>query len=316
MLTAYSFTSPHNTEGVGLEVSHWWRTDGSEYYQQRYGRPSYGVKGYFGFFPASICGHRIGATAMLRTPLTRRLDLDLGIGLSSYTNPLPRSGDTNNVYISTWLVCLIDIGVDYRLSPHLSLGARLLHSSNGMTHYPNRGLNFFRVDVNYSFAPQPPNHFEPVEAPAVEDRLRFGLAFSPSIVAGRHDRQRGLFFAYDLSLNYAYRVGALLDVGATLDFWYNHSHDERMVWNRYNYPLPFYIGAMPYVEWYWGRLSLRGGIGYTLLGSELVHLPVYERLATYYHFGHSYVGVGINAHMGQIEMIEWTYGFSLPVRQR
>ena len=45
-------------------------------------------------------------------------------------------------------------------------------------------------------------------------------------------------------------------------------------------------------------------------------MPVYERLGVYYNFGNNYAGIGINAHGGQAEFIEWSYGRRIPLSKK
>ena len=125
--------------------------------------------------------------------------------------------------------------------------------------------------------------------------------------------QRGLFFCYDLAINYEYHATPVFAYGATVDLWYNFSHPWQLPRYHDNYTFPMYVSAQAFVEGFWGPLSIKAGIGPVLAASSRVLVPVYERLAAYYNFGHHYVGIGINAHLGQAEYIEWSYGFRLPL---
>lgn len=314
MLTAYSFRSPHNTIGLGTEATYWWHTDGSSSWQMQRGLPSWGAKVYAGWFPQSICGHRFGATAMLRQPLALGIDWEAGVGLSSYTNPLSRSGNAENVYISTPVVVLIDVGFSTQVADRWRFGLRLLHSSNGMTHYPNRGLNFFRADAMFSPAGKRGAATVRGWGERVEQPIALNIMLSPGFVASRHeDFLQHMYFAYDVMLGIERRLTSLYGVGVAVDVWYNYAHTDWLRLVHSTYKWPFYLGAMPYVESYWGRLSLRGGMGYTLLHSDEVKILIYERLGLYYNFGSCYAGLGINAHAGQIELVEWSLGYRLPL---
>ena len=75
-----------------------------------------------------------------------------------------------------------------------------------------------------------------------------------------------------------------------------------------DYRLPLYLRGMGVMEFFWGPLSLKAGVGLVMVASKEVTLPVYERVGAYYNFGRNYVGVALNATAGRIEFIEWTYG--------
>ena len=315
LVTAYSFRSPHNTWGTSLGATWLQRPTDGECWRRMRRYPSSGVHLDLGIMPHGIAGNRLGVSYVLRTPLLPWLDLDMGLGLAHYTKPRYATGDTANVYITTPVVCLVDLGLVARLGDRSHLALRLLHSSNGNIRRPNRGLNFIHLEMGMAlddgqprrsgrevFAlPKPECPFDPWHE--VGAMLSSGLTFSRTMA------QSGVFLCYDLSLNYQYHHSPLFGYGATVDLWYNFSHRWQV--ERYGdpYRLPMYVNAMPFVEFYWGRVSLRGGIGLMVATSGRVVEPVYERLALYYNFGNSYVGVGINAHYGQAEFVEWSYGY-------
>lgn len=305
MLTAYSFKSPHNSLAAAADIAWWQQAEGY----------SYGLKAGLNINPDGICGHRAGVLGMLRLPLGNLLDADMGLGLSTYTSPLPLTGNDEDVYISTWLTFMFDMGLNMWMTEQLRLGLHLTHSSNGHLNRPNRGLNFFRLEAGYSFGEKdrmPARAFS-TNKDWVESAHRVGITASGGLTASRHMMQKGLFPCYDLSLNYQYLLAKRSMCGLTVDLWYNFSHPWQLPRYHDNYTAPVYLGVMFVLEQTLGPLSIRGGIGYTLLHSTLVKRPVYERLSLYYNLKHHYFGLGINAHVGQAEFVEWSYGFWLPV---
>ena len=334
MLTAYSFRSSHNTWGTGFEAV-WMKTENGKWKkgkEELSAAPfSWGVKFDFGLTPQSICGNRFGMVAMLRDPLNPRLSLDMGVGLSSYTKPNYRTGNPGNVYISTPVACLIDVGLVASLTDRSHLALRLLHSSNGNMRRPNRGLNYFRLELGIS-APPPENgkrKTENLEYPGAAAGSPFsvsrsaeaschelGFTLIPSLTFSRHNLQSGLFFCYDLALNYEYHTSPAMAYGATVDLWYNFSHPWQLPRYHDSYTFPMYVSALLFFERFWGPVSLKGGIGGVIAASSRVLVPVYERLAVYYNFGRHYAGIGINAHLGQAEYIEWSYGYRIPIGKR
>ena len=315
LLTAYSFQSQHNTWGTGFEAVRWKLMD-APYRTNTF----WGLKLDFGLTPQSICGNRFGVAGMLRTTLSSWLDADMGLGLASYSKPSYVTGDPENVYISTPLACLIDLGLVMPLDSRSHVALRLLHSSNGNMRRPNRGLNYFRFEMGFSltensrmrYNPKIPkiNHY-PITTPHY-----LNIMVAPSLSFSRHSMQGGLYFCYNLSLSYEYHSTPVFVYGGTLDLWYNFSHPWQLPRYHDNYTFPMYFSALGFFESFWGPVSLKGGIGYVIAASSRVMVPVYERLAVYYNFGNNYVGIGINAHSGQAEFIEWSYGRRIPIKKR
>lgn len=313
MVTGYSLASPHNASGTGLEVTWLRRMEGDACWVRMRHHPSVGLRLGLGITPQGISGNRIGVTPVLRTPLSAWLDLDLGLGVSVYSRPSFVSHDTANVYISTPATWLIDVGLVAHLDERSHVALKLLHSSNGNMRRPNRGLNYLNLEVGmalgkdfYEYKKEPGCAFNPWH--------EVGVMVAPSLAFSRHATQQGLFFCYDVSLNYEYRRTPLWGVGASVDLWYNFSYAWQVSVYHDRYTFPMYMGAMPFVEFYWGALSVKGGVGVTLLASNRVSGPVYERLGVYYNFGDCYAGIGINAHYGQAEFVEWSFGYRLKPR--
>lgn len=303
-LTAYSFYSPHNTWGTGLQVTRW--------------NEPFGIKFDAGLTPQSICGNRLGAAFMIRTPLAARLAADIGIGVASYSKPNYVTLNADNVYISTPVVCLFDLGLVARMDRGSFVAMRLLHSSNGNMRRPNRGLNYFRLEMGFplaiGYSPHTTRH-RPLtipHSPLAADHY-LDLMVAPSLAVSRHNMQHGLFFCYDVALSYEYRLMPTLLCGGTVDLWYNFSHPWQLPRYHDTYTFPMYVSALAFFEHFWGPVSIKGGVGMVLAASTRVLVPVYERLGIYYNFGNNYAGIGINAHGGQAEFIEWSYGRRIPL---
>lgn len=314
MLTAYSFLSPHNTWGTGFEAA-CYRPLSSSYWPGT----TWGWKLDFGFTPQSICGNRLGVSGMLRTPLLSWLDADMGFGLAKYSKPSYVTGNPENVYISTPVVCLIDLGLVARIDSRSYLALRLLHSSNGNMRRPNRGLNYFRFEMGFPLGDDTQLWRTTVSKSNLQSSLAnphyLNIMVAPSLTFSRHGMQRGLFFCYDLALSYEYHRTSALVYGGTLDLWYNFSHPWQLPRYHDNYTFPMYFSTLGFIEGFWGPLSIKGGVGVVLAASSRVMVPIYERLSVYYNFGNNYAGIGINAHGGQAEYIEWSYGRRIPLKK-
>ena len=309
-VTAYSFSSPYNTWGTGLQATRW--------------NEPFGLKFDVGLTPQSICGNRIGAAFMIRTPITSRLAADIGIGVASYSKPSYRTLDPNNVFISTPVVCLFDLGIVACLDRGSTLGLRLLHSSNGNMRRPNRGLNYLRLEMGFPLTSSSPiTHHSSLNTHPLRPHHSslithhwFDLMLAPSLTFSHHNMQHGLFFCYDVALSYEYRHTPVWGYGATIDLWYNYSHPWQLPRYHDTYTFPLYVSARAFVEHFWGPISIKGGIGVVLAASTRVLVPYYERLGIYYNFGNNYAGIGINAHGGQAEFIEWSFGHRVALTKR
>ena len=303
---------------VSGEVSLWHCFMDDEWWVARRKNPAFGIRGSLAIAPTGIAGHRIGLVGVIKAPLWRRWDYHIGAGLSTYTRSQYFSHDTENIFISTLLSCLIDVGFDYCATDRLLVSLALLHSSNGMLHRPNKGLNFLQMGLAYNLSgpgyrlqrdtllPAPP---------AMKSRHEVGMTLQGGVVESRDLRLDGYYPCYDVSFNYQYYLDPVVAVGGTLDLWYNGSHYRlsRMLGESYTFPC--YVSTLGYIEGKWDRVSIKAGIGPVLVAPPRVNIRFYERVGVYYNFGFGrhYVGVSLHAHAGVIEFIEWGYGFRIPV---
>ena len=318
-----SYMTPNNfnmleyaTYTVGTEVGWWWRCEGDEWWIQRRNNPSFGLRASFAYIPNGIAGHRLGLVGLVSAPLYDRLDYHIGLGLSGYTRSKYFTHDPENIFITTLINCLVDIGVDYRFNDRLSASVAFLHSSNGMLNRPNKGLNFVQWGMCYSMSAMPRLAIRSrtdIPEPDSFCRHEIGVALQGGAVMSWDLRQNGYFPCYDLSLNYQYYIDPVVAVGGTLDFWYNGSHYGLSRMYGESYTFPCYVSALAFTEGFWGPLSIKAGIGPVLVAPPRVNIRFYERVGVYYNFRRNYVGVALNAHAGVIEFVEVCYGrrFSL-----
>lgn len=317
LVTAYSFSSQHNATGMSVEASKWYRMTADTGWVALRRQPSFGLRAGLGITPRSICGHRMGVTGMVRTPLWGIFEWEAGLGVSFYSRSGAIVTDTANVYISTLATFMIDVGITARLGDGYRMSLRLLHSSNGMLHQPNRGLNYLQLGLHYALTDDPsPRYADVVSRDTLGMTQEVGFAMSTGLTTSRHSMQAGLFPCYDLSFNYALYRSPTVAYGATIDLWYNGSHTWQLPRYYDTYPVPVYLGAQAYTEGFWGPLSIKLGVGYTFFASSRVLVPMYERVGVYYNFDRSYAGIAINAHGGQAEFVELTYGHRFRVVRR
>lgn len=318
-----SYAMPNNFDMMeysrgtfGFDVTWFSRQSGNEYWRLRKHYPAFGIRGSFAYIPNAIYGHRFGLAGIVQAPLGRLLDYHLGLGLSSYTRPQSITHDPDNIFISSVVNCLIDVGFDLRLGERYLLSASLLHSSNGMLLFPNKGLNFLQVGAAVKLG----NEYERTldwqhSRLLIDSSYRMpptsevSVAFSPGTVMSRDTTFPGYYFCYDLALTYQRYASPTFAYGATVDFWYNFVDHEQLQYERSSYTLPLYLSALGTMEFFWGPLSLKAGLGFSIVSSPQVSTPLYERVGAYYNLDRLFLGVGINAHGGRIEFIEWTLGY-------
>lgn len=300
----------------GVDATFWSRGIDSSYWRNHRSYPSFGVKISYAHIPNSLAGDRLGFTGQLKQPIlhSNQWEWSVGLGLSAYTRPRSITGDTNNIFIGSLINCLIDLGITYHPTDHCFLAARVLHTSNGMLMWPNMGLNYFQVDMGYTFGQRKPKHFPMQVGNPEAPKDEFSIAFSPGMVMSRDQEFKGYYFCYDISLYYQHYTSPLFAFGAAVDLWYNTNDTKHLEREDGVYKIPLYVSAMAMMECFWGPVSLKVGVGPNIVVSPQVTIPFYERVGAYYNFGNNYAGVAVNAHGGRVEFIEWTYGRRLPIK--
>lgn len=316
-----SYAAPNNFNmmeyacgAASVDVTWVSRQAGNEYWQLYKHYPSFGLRGSFAFIPEALYGHRIGVVGLVRAPIGKWVDYSFGMGLSTYTKARCFTGDEENIFISSAVSCLIDVGLNFRIGDNVLLNASLLHSSNGMLYKPNKGVNFLQVGVAAKLG----NRYEKEldwehsrtlidSVPAFPEK-EWSVAFSGGAVMSRDSLMDGYYPCYDLTFYFQRYMNPLFAIGGAVDFWFTGSDWNLIRRDQSNYRIPLYLSGMGMMEFFWGPLSLKAGVGLTVIASNQQTIPVYERVGAYYNFGRNYMGVALNAHGGRIEFIEWTYG--------
>lgn len=297
----------------GIDAAWFSRPMGDEYWQLKRRFPAFGVKASYAAIPKGVYGDRFALTGLLRCPLGKHLEWTLGAGLSFYTKPYSLTHDDDNGYIGSLVNCMVDLALTCRPTTHTMLSLRFLHSSNGMLYYPNQGLNFIQLDLGYALSRAKVPDVGPVAKPEGFRRNEFVVAVAPGIITPRERwLSRNYYPTYNLTLGYQHYHTPTFAYGGCVDVWYNFAHQAVMEREgNTDYTVPAYVSVMPIMESFYGPLSIRAGMGLTVVASEKVRLPLYERVGIYYNFGRAFAGIGINAHGGQIEYVEWTLGLRL-----
>ncbi len=324
---------------------------------------NHGLRGNFTFFPNAIAGQRIGVSGFIQEPIIlfkrwitfdgdsvpsrvqNYLNLEMDCGLAFYTNPYSRTPNPDNVFIGSYLNCLVQIGLSYshclRDYSQIVFAAKFAHSSNGYLKKPNKGLNYLQISLGYTLPAQYLNgscrisFFDTVERGAREiwplynsremwplDNPAFRgadliISYAPGIVMPRYEASQKYFYAHTAQAGWLYRFNPARAVGATLDLTYNYSHTAVIRHWHEDYSLPFYIGIAGVYEATYHRLTLHTALAAYLARSEHGTTPLYERVGLFYNFGNEhrrlrhFVGVALKSHMAHIDFIEWHYGIKL-----
>lgn len=316
-----SYAAPNNFEmmeyacwAASVDVTWLSRQTGQEYWRLYKHYPAFGLRASFAYLPEAIYGHRFGLVGLVRAPLGKWVEYNIGLGLSTYTKAQCFTGNKENLFISAAVNCLIEVGLNFRIGDKVMLNASLLHSSNGLLYKPNKGVNYFQLGMAAKIG----NGYEKsldwrhsrslIDSVPPFHRGEWSVALSGGVAMSRSTQIDGYYPCYDLSIYYQRYVNPVFAFGGAIDLWYNGSHWDVLRKDGSDYRLPLYLSGMGVMEFFWGSLSLKAGVGLVMVASKEVTLPVYERVGTYYNFGRNYVGVALNATAGRIEFIEWTYG--------
>ena len=310
MMTNNSSYWKYNTFGFGVDAAWWYRTTDDKWWMQRRQHPSYGIKMSYEHIPAGIAGDRIGIVGLIRAPFipgVSWLEWNLGPGFSYYTKSAKKTGDKDNIFISSRLNCLIDLGLTAHINEGVTIGARLLHTSNGMLSRPNQGLNYFQMDVGLKLGETKKIPYQEC-LDTVFKREEIGFTFSSGLALTRYELLDDYYFCYDLSINYQHYIDPVVAVGVAVDLWYNFADNDLKPRYHVDWPVPVYLGLLPTIEGFWGPVSIQAGLGSDLLVSKLIKIRMYERVGAYYNWKRHYVGVALHAHAGQVAFIEWSWG--------
>ena len=317
MMPNNSQYSAFNSATYGMDLTYWKRDYTGDYWRWKRGFPSVGIRFSYAHIPNSVAGDRFGLVSLLGGGMGTRWNYSVGLGLSAYTRPRSITGDTNNIFIGSLFNCLIDLGLTYRPMDDLLMTFRILHTSNGMLKWPNMGLNYLQLDIGYRIPVKEFNGVVITEEPSYPRDYaprEWSVALSLGTVMSRDREFAGYYPCYDLSVYYQKNISPTFSFGGAVDFWYNAVDRCHILREDGVYRMPLYLSALGMMEFRWGHMSLKTGIGAIVLGSFQVTNPIYERVGGYYNFGRNYLGVAMNAHAGRIEFIEWTYGRRFPIR--
>lgn len=309
-----------------------------------------GLRTNFTYFPNAIAGHRFSQSVYFQEQLFHHdrhsLFFEYDFGLAAYTNPYSRSHDEANVFIGSYVNCMIQLGLNYRLTfrdrSALWFAALFAHSSNGYLKKPNKGLNYMQLQIGYQLPRKEMPSYILRQNSQIQSLDSSYYAFLPESYADdafpRHDlmasyasglvRPRTVkmidrfHYAYTARLGWQYHFNAVRAVGANIDITYNTTHNGIQNLEHDDYPLPFYVGLCGNYEATYHRMTLHVGLAAYLLKSQQARTPYYERVGMFYELSdvsrplRHFVGVSLKAHSAHIDFIEWHYGIRFKINKK
>ena len=297
-----------------------------------------GLKANYAHIPNGIAGDRFNLSGFARTPLLSvtpfgpgpsshqagELSMEFGTGLGMYSKPLSYTRNFDNQYITTFLNCVIDLGLVYTQpvadKGALVLGGKFIHNSNGFFAKPNMGLNFWEAQLGWQFDSKPVTMGEGRTLSFSEKydaRTGGFVAVAPGLNVPRSSLAHNgeLSPAYTVQLGWRYAYQRCRSIALSMDLAYNFSDDYDLRKAGEPTPFPMFVALAATHETHWGPVSMRLGVGYHIIESfECKRL--YERAGVFYNFftrdgRHQFAGVAIKASFARADFIEWTYGIDL-----
>lgn len=315
--------TPHYPLSVVLDLSRPIVSD--SYWVQYWKYPRYGVRATWMNMPDTLAGQMFGLDAFLEGPFLKSFHWMIGLGLSLYTNPYSRTPNPDNIFIGSYINCLIEGGIGYTFDlgnrSSLQINGAFLHTSNGYLKKPNKGLNFWQIGLYYRLPSTEPSieyeHTSPTYNNAVSTPLhKVYLSYGSGIVQSRLDHpDKNYYYGWTAMAGYLYRIHPCFSVGADLDFSMNTSRFQHIKVTGDNYSLPCYIGLYATTEAYWGNLALRISCGTEPIRARHIGDNSFsERVGLYYHFGKTrdqWAGLGMKLYWAKVDFLELTYAITL-----
>ncbi|MBQ0015475.1 MAG: acyloxyacyl hydrolase [Bacteroidales bacterium] len=312
------------TPTIGIDMAAWWQTDTNAYWKKYWHQPSFGVRAAYAHIANSIVGERIELAGALDFQLWKQLHFTYSLGFSFFTNPNQRSHLDENIFIGSYLNCLINCGLTYYFpfshssNPSAFVALKIVHASNGYLYKPNHGLNFVQAELGYKFPshhkPTGNNLVQPDTEPQFERSTRPFISIAPGAVMRREDDIGSFDYVYKYYFAYTLQAGIIRHVhpcysyGASFDVSYNFSHTITAPDHQW----PAYPALSAFGEIHWGNLSLRLAGAHYLGYYKQNWEQYYERVGLYYNITSTQrIGVAMKLHYDHIDFIEWTYHIEL-----
>ncbi|MCG8476139.1 MAG: acyloxyacyl hydrolase [Cytophagales bacterium] len=312
----------------------WQTTKGKNNWDQLYRYPSYGIGFYTGHLESLDVGKPNALFGWLNIPIVRSqrssINYEFGFGISYNFNPHDDASNPLNLIIGSKNNAYINVAFDYNyiLSERFDLQAGIgyKHFSNGSYQLPNSGVNLLNLQIGVKYKLKKngvPDYSNSLVLPVIESPYNlyfFTSAGSKQIVSGG-----GHYPMYTFSLGLQKRLGYKNKIGLGLDtFWAGYykdadgetiiSMEDESFQGNLAKNKAIQLGLFLSGEMIYDRLSIFYGAGYYLHKKVEADdgAPYYLRAqARYFVYNNLFSGIGIKAHGGRADYIEWTIGYNL-----
>jgi hypothetical protein len=305
----------------GMTLRMGWQTESPYVYSTIYNNPVYGIGWYASTFHNSYIGYPNAIYGYTRIPWikTQRFtwNYELGFGMSYNFEPFDTTLNPSNLLIGSYRNAYIHLSTtaEYQFTDRFSAGVGLgfKHFSNGSTQQPNAGINLIPATLYgvYTFDKRKPNYTKTTVSPYINNH-HFGVFFCPS--SKSYEAYDKNYFVSTLSFQYLYQVGYKARWGGGIDLFYKGSGPDRVVSGETDFQKSFSYAVFAGYDWVLTeRLSLNIAFGWYLKRhyDNEETTPYYERVCPRYRINkHLIMGLGIKAHKGGADYLEWTLGYT------
>ena len=312
------------------------QTFGKSEWSQRLRYPAYGLALRYGHWDNELLGDKLALFFFIDGNFLQKkwfaFRYQFGAGLAYFTHPYDFETNPDNIVVGSRVTAHIDLNLSlaFRVTKQLelSLKGNFSHSSNGAIKFPNFGINDISANlgVRYHLQPMPDKirtvdtcgKFIPVNS--------FHITVVPTFRRSKKDYQakpddgsidryanNPTYFAGMLQLGYYRQFHLCYRYGAGLDLMYNS--ELRRHFTPEEHPAEWkYMSCAAYVsfEVLYNRFVLHTALAVYLYQNKIFYEPYYERVGFKILLGKKkehYVGACLKAHAGQVDYVEWTYGW-------
>jgi len=300
-----------------------WQTESPYVYSSIYNNPIYGLAWYVSTFHNDTgIGRPHAVYGYARVPWVRKpkwnINYELGFGMSYNFEPYDDVSNPTNLLIGSYKNAFIHLSAnaEYNFSNRFSagLGIGFKHFSNGSTKQPNAGINLIPITLYgvYTIDKRTPDYSKPQVA-KFQNNHHFGVFFCPS--SKSFGPTENNYFVSTLSFQYLYQVGYKARWGGGVDIFYKSSGPDKVMTDESDFSKSMSYAVFAGYDWVLTeRLSVNVAFGWYLKRhyANEETTPYYERVCPRYRVNkHLVVGVGIKAHKGGADYLEWTVGYTM-----
>ncbi len=309
---------------LGFEVKVGKQTKGENPWESFHKNPRYGLGFRYLSFDSDVLNSKYALFGFIDASFFEyksfSVNYQVNAGFSYYTNPYDPVTNPDNIWIGSNFNFYVglNIGINYQLNPHLLLVSvtGFSHSSNATLKQPNLGVNMVTQSVGVRYFLNPPEYAEkslqfPLEP--IENKNTMIATFAPAVKESKRDG--AYYFASTLGLAYERRFHHFMTYGLGFDLCYNPSiMSLQSEGHEITQADCFTPAAKASFEVIYGRMSLYAAFAVYLYRAFDFYEPFYERAGIKYYLDKSqrhFVGVFVKAHSGNVDYMEWTYGFRI-----